>query len=276
MSVILSVSPFECRLWDLHDRNEHAITEETCRAEIQSFAKHGQRVPALGRLLAGDSEHKYELIYGARRLFVARHLNKPLLVEICDMSDRECIVAMDIENRQRADVSPYERGFSYLRWLRSGQFSSQEELAQTLRVSASQVSRLMKLAQLPAVIVDAFPEANAICEGWGLDLLSALDDPERRQRTINLARRLGQSWPRPPAREVYRQLLSAGVRGRRVRSGSHDEVVVDLTGAPLFRIRHQQRSVALMLPRDRVSGDVLEALRHSIREILVSSSRAAF
>jgi ParB-like chromosome segregation protein Spo0J len=67
-------------------------------------------VPALGRPLHGDLEFDVEIIYGARRLFVARHLNMPLQVELREMSDREALVAMDIENRLRTDISPYERG----------------------------------------------------------------------------------------------------------------------------------------------------------------------
>lgn len=75
---ILSVNPFRACMWSLHDRCDRHVNEETCRAEIESFATHGQLVPAPGRLLRDDPDHEVELIYGARRLFVARHLNRPL------------------------------------------------------------------------------------------------------------------------------------------------------------------------------------------------------
>src|ERR1700678_2391533 len=120
------VNPFRCRVWTLHDRIEEHITEESCRTEIDSFAVHGQVVPVLGRPVLGDPNFDVELIYGARRLFVARHLNQPLLVELCDLSDFEAIVAMDIENRQRSDISPYERGVAFATWLRTGHFASQQ------------------------------------------------------------------------------------------------------------------------------------------------------
>jgi hypothetical protein len=64
-------------MWELHDRLEAHINEDTCRAEIASFGAHGQFVAVLGRRLKGDASHDIELITGARRLFVARHLNKP-------------------------------------------------------------------------------------------------------------------------------------------------------------------------------------------------------
>jgi hypothetical protein len=84
MRSIVAVNPFRCRLWAFHDRLEEHVNAETCR------------------------------------LFVARHLNAQLLVEMRPMSDLEAIVAIDIENRQRVDVSPYERGLSFAQWLRAG------------------------------------------------------------------------------------------------------------------------------------------------------------
>ncbi len=165
---VVSVNPFRCRLWVLHDRLEEHVTEETCKAEIESFLSRGQLVPALGRALRGDPDYDVELIYGARRLFVARHVNKPLMVELQELTDHEAILAMHIENRQRLDISPYERGLSYVSWLRAGHFASQGELARALGISTSQVSRLCRLAGLPAVVVDAFRNPAEIREEWGL------------------------------------------------------------------------------------------------------------
>lgn len=267
-AVIMSVSPFRCRLWALHDRVEDYLTEDSCREEIQSFAKHGQLVPVLGRRLSGDPDHDVELIFGARRLFVARHLNLPLRVEIRGMTDREAIVAMDIENRQRKDISPYERGRSYARWLRDGHFKSQEDIAHALHISASQVSRLLKVARMPAVVLNAFKDPEQICEGWGLALSVALEDPERRDRTIRKARELSQATARLAPGEVYRQLLAASCRGRKPTRRQHDEVVLSCVGRPLFRIRHNHRSLMLLVPVESVPANTLLAIRSAVRSLL--------
>ena len=268
MQKIISVNPFRCRMWALHDRFEAHVTEESCRAEIDSFERHGQLVPALGRPLRGDPDYEVELIYGARRLFVARHINLPLLVELKEMSDRDAVIAMDIENRQRADISPYERGVSYAHWLSSGHFSSQDDIARALRVSSSRVSRLLRLARLPSVIVSAFTSPLDICETWGLDLIDALDDPHRRQHTVQKARAIGAISPRPPAREVYRALLAAAVHGRKPKARKLDEVVKDRNGTPLFRISRRSNSVALLLPVDKLSAQTMDKLRHAVADIL--------
>jgi ParB family chromosome partitioning protein len=78
MPEIISMNPYRCRMWDLHDRLDTHITEESCRHEIASVKAHGQSVPAIGRPLRADENHDVELITGARRLFIAQLLNRPL------------------------------------------------------------------------------------------------------------------------------------------------------------------------------------------------------
>lgn len=269
---ILQADPFRCRMWNYHDRLETHVTEASCHTEIESIKTHGQLVPVLGRPLDADPHHNVELIFGARRLFVARCLKVPLLVELKKVTDLEALIAMDAENRLRKDISPYERGLSYARWLRTGFFSSQEEVARHLKISASQVSRLLRMAQLPAVIVNAFASPLDLCEGWGLALTEALQDPVRRHLTLRTARLLGHQNPRLPARDVYQQLIGATVKGRRVKQSAHDEVVKDDTGAPMFRIRRLRNSVALVVPLARMSPGALERMRLAISGALRAES----
>lgn len=266
--VIVSVSPFKCRMWSLHDRAEEGITEESCREELLSFSRYGQLVPVLGRPLRNDPTHEIELIFGARRLFVARQLGIPLRVELRELSDRESIMAMDIENRQRHDVSAYERGTSYARWLREGHFGSQDEIASALQVSASQISRLLKIARLPPVVVNAFASPSHICEGWGLELAAALEDPQRRACALRAAREIARMPRRPPASEVCRRLLSSPALGRKPIARAHDEVILCEAGKPLFRIRYERAWIDLKLPVSRVSGQALQDIRAAVTSIL--------
>ena len=270
MTAVISVNPFRCQMWPLHDRLEGHITEKTCRAEIESIARHGQLVPVLGRALKDDPAHDIELIYGARRLFVARHLNKPLAVEVREMSDREALIAMDIENRQRLDISPYERGMSYASWLRSGHFKSQDEIVRALKISPSKVSRLLKLARLPSVVVDAFRSPAEICEGWGLDLMDALDDSQRRPAVLRKARELRALQPRRSCREVYRLLLTAPGLREKLKPGRRTEIIKDQHGKLLFRLRQQTGAVALVVPNSRLSAGALEQIQLSVTRILQS------
>jgi len=270
MASIISVDPFRCRMWDLHDRLEQNLDESNCRSEIDSISKHGQLIPALGRPLRDERNYEVELIYGARRLFIAQHLKRPLFVEVREISDAEAIIAMDIENRHRVDISPYERGRSYLKWLRGGFFKSQDELARSLHISSSQVSRLIKAATLPAVIMAAFKSPADICETWALELAAALTDADRHRTICAKARSIASATTRPSAREIYRQLLAAAAPGRKAKAKPRDEVVTDRNNRPLFRIRHQSSAVALILPIDKISAGTLEDVRSVVRGVLLS------
>ncbi|MGO8855486.1 MAG: ParB/RepB/Spo0J family partition protein [Steroidobacteraceae bacterium] len=272
MPSITMMNPFRCRMWEFHDRLEAHISETTCRAEIASFGAHGQFVPALGRSLKGNADHDVELITGARRLFVARHLNKPLAVELRTWPDKEALIAMDAENRLRKDISPYERAVSYARWLRSGLFQSQDDIARALKISPAQVSRVLKLAQLPTVIVEAFDNPTEIRENWGRTLLARLEDPRTRPALIETARSLIAKPERRPVKEVYRQLLAAAAKGRKIKPRHHDVVVRAESGTTLFRIRHQRDSVALLLPLESVAERTLRDISDAVAGILQAAS----
>ena len=261
---IVSVNPFRCRMWPLHDRSDEHITEQSCRQEINSFEKHGQLVPVLGRPVEKDPAYDIELIFGARRLFVARHLNVPLRVELRELSDREAFVSMDIENRQRQDISPYERGLGYARWLRDGYFSSQDDIASALGISAGQVSKLLKIARLPPVILNAFGSAIEIREGWGLEIAAALEDPQRRERMIRRAREIARAPVKHPPSEVCRQLLSASCSGRKPAAKPREEIILNDSGIPLFRVRYARTSVMLLLPTERVSARCLQQIVRAV------------
>jgi ParB family chromosome partitioning protein len=227
----------------------------------------------MGRRLSNDADFDVELIYGARRLFIARHLNMPLLVEERELTDAQAIVAMHSENRNRRDVSPYERGLSYMRWLRSGHFSSQEHISKALGVSPSQVSRMLRIAKLPSVIVGAFPSPLDICESWGLELIAAWDDPERRPHLSNRARALAGSGEQLPGRTVFRELMAASLPGRKLPRSQRDEVVKSAAGETLFRIKRNARAVALVVPLGSASPANLAFIRSSVAAILEGSSR---
>jgi ParB family chromosome partitioning protein len=273
MTETVSLNPFRCRMWSWHSRLEGSITLADCAAELDSVARHGQLIPVLGRVLHGDCEHDVELIYGARRLFVARHLNKPLLVELRALSDREALIAMDIENRQRRDISPYERGLSFARWLRAGHFHSQDELASALAISRPQVSRLLKFARLPSVVLGAFATATQILESWGVDLADALEDPCKRDLILQKARALAEVAHRPPAREVYRQLLAASSFPGPTDLGHREEVIRDSLGRTLFRIRRKQGKVTLLVPARDLSAPLLRTITAAIAGILDETER---
>lgn len=268
MNQVIRINPFRCRMWGYHDRIEDHLTEEACKLELKSFQDHGQLVPVLGRPLQGDPDHDVEVVCGARRLFVARTLNVPLQVDLRHISDREAFIAMDIENRHRKDLTPYERGISYKRLLRSGCFQSQDDMANALGVSSPQVSRLLKLAKLPAVISSAFASPLDIREGWGIDLYDSWQNPAKRRTISERARALAKTLPRPPSARVYEILMSSTARNSKRNIRMRDEVITASNGAPLFRIRYQRQAVAVLLPIKALSDASMAEIKSMLSSFL--------
>lgn len=269
---VIAVDPFRCRLWPLHARLSEGISAASCKTEIQSFIEHGQMMPVLGRPLHADPQHEIEIIYGARRWFAARLLKQPLQVELRELDDRQAIIAMDAENRLRLDLSPYERGLGLTRWLHSGHFQSQEEMARALQVSVTQISRLLKLARLPSIVVGAFGSGTQIRETWGLELMDALNDPARRQSLLRVARAISTRKPRPTPSQTFSKLLTAGMGAThyQARNASRPVVVKNAEGAPLFRVIRQSHSMTYQLPRERLSPQVLRNIEQAVARILTS------
>src|SRR5207302_3841507 len=63
-------------------------------------------------------------------------------------------------------------------------------------------------------------------------------------------------------------LLASSGKGRRPKASSHDEVVKDDSGRPLFRIRQLRTSIAVMLPVEHVPAQTLAAIRSTLSRLL--------
>src|ERR1700760_3896901 len=62
------VDPGRCRIWEGHNRDYAALSEDTCTDLIDSFRAEGkQKFAAIVRRVSGDPQHDLEVICGARR-----------------------------------------------------------------------------------------------------------------------------------------------------------------------------------------------------------------
>lgn len=265
------VNPSKCKVWALHVRSEDSINISSCASLIRSMHTHGQRLPVLARQRSSAEGTEFELIYGARRLFAAQHLGIELLVDVRDMDDRGAVVEMDIENRPREDISPYERGVNYSRWLRMGYFKNQAELAKELGLSEARVSRLLKYAELPTVVVAAFDSVRDLREEWAVKLANTCRDPKLRGDVMRRARERAASPRKTSPQCLYDSLLrGAGVSV--VKSRPRDEVIKSSTGKPLFRIAYRAKTLHVILPRMDIAPEALNEITRSITEVLDSAS----
>lgn len=257
------LSPSACIMWELHHRLGEEISLETCGQLIESIRANGQRLSVLGRPSSRKDGPAIELIYGARRLFAAKTLGISILVDVRPVDDRTALIEMDVENRLRTDITPYERGLSYRRWLANGIFKTQAELSKALAISEAQVSRLLCFAELPAVVVGAFQSPSAIREEWAVVLAKQCRDAERRSVILRRAREHARAPQPRPAPHVFASLTEDGGLSR--KPGDRDKVVKDATGAPLMRVAFRTDAVHFIIPRGRLSDDVVDMITERLR-----------
>ena len=169
--VLRWVDPASCVMWARHNRAYELLSEENCRDLIDSIRAQGQQeFPAIVRRLPAGQGAEYEVICGARRHFAISWLranNYPqfrYLIEVRDLTDEEAFRLADIENRDRADLSDYERARDYLSALDLYYGGKQKSMAARLEVSEAWLSRYLYLARLPSIIVEAWPQITEIKE----------------------------------------------------------------------------------------------------------------
>jgi ParB/RepB/Spo0J family partition protein len=261
-----SVNPARCRVWEMHNRLGEDFGSGSCQALLESIRAHGQKQPVLARRITPTDGYEFEVIYGARRLIVAQQLGIDLLLECRELDDQSALVEMDIENRVRQDISAYERGLSYRRWLNAGYFPNQLALAKALGISSPQVCRLLRYADLPAVVLAAFPSPHDIREEWAGRLAKYCRDPSKRQQILTRAR-AARSLPRTRSAQATYEALLASARATGGR-GVRDRVIKNSNGIPLFRLAFRSRTVHVVIPLERLGTDLLDVIAAQIARAL--------
>jgi ParB family chromosome partitioning protein len=217
---LLWVDPEDCVMWEGHNRAYGLLTAENCRDLIDSIRAQGrQEFPAIVRRREGQGEGpRYEVICGARRHFAISWLRANTypqfryLIELRDLTDEEAFRLADLENRDREDLSDYERARDYARALRLYYGGKQKAMAARLEVSEAWLSRYLNLAKLPEAVVAAFPSLRELRELHARRLRPALEAPEARARLMAEAGRLAaerKAGQGVPAGQVLARLLAA-------------------------------------------------------------------
>ena len=190
------IDPSECRMWERHNRDYGLLNEENCRDLIDGIRAQGQQeFPAIVRPI-DDPNFKYEVICGARRHFAVSWLRAnnytqfKYLIEARDISDEEAFRLADIENREREDISDYERAIDYADAIARYYGGKQKAMAERLEVSQPWLSRYLALAALPAQIVSAFPTIRDLKERHARDLKPLLSRPATATPVLALAEKI--------------------------------------------------------------------------------------
>ena len=196
---LLWVDPDRCRMWPRHNRRYDLLTETRCADLIEGFKAQGQQeFPAVVRRIQGDPAFDYEVICGARRHWTVAWLRAHnyrsfrFLIEVRDLSDEEAFRLGDIENRDRADISDYERAADYADAVGRYYQGRQKDMAARLEVSETWLSRYLALAKLPKAIIDAYADITEIKERHARDLKPLLGAADKKKAILDEAKAIAK------------------------------------------------------------------------------------
>lgn len=183
--------PKRVRLWDGHNRDYERLSENRCQDLIDSFKRVGkQEFPAIVR--KREKSDEYELICGARRHWTASYLGWELLVEVRELTDRQAFILQDIENRDREDVSDFERAQDYLTALPKYFENNQSRMAKFLEIDKSNFGKLLDLTKVPESIVSAYADIRELKAHHGSIIRQLLVDASAKRRVLDRAKELSE------------------------------------------------------------------------------------
>lgn len=280
-----SVDPATCRLWDGHNRDYAALSEEACADLIASLKGQGrQEVPAIVRRVSDDPKHRFEVICGARRHWSVSWLrahdypNFGFLVEPRELTDEEAFRLADLENRSRKDLSDYERAVDYRRAIDRYYDGNQQRMADRLQMTKSWMSRYLELARLPEAVIACFSSPHVIGISHAARLAPILGNSRSRTKVLAEAaaiaadRRDAGSDPKPAT--VVAKLVAAAAERTRPTKTKRDTILRDGDGAILVRVRREARGgVSFNVPGGRLGH--AEQLVEAISRYLVEHADVA-
>ncbi|MCQ8185471.1 ParB/RepB/Spo0J family partition protein [Parvularcula maris] len=261
------VDPSTCRMWDGHNRLYDLMTPDSVGDLIKSIKASGrQEMPAIVRPLTGE-KHQYEVICGARRHFAVSHLREKehrqdilYLVDIREISDEEAFRLSDLENREREDISDFERSRDYGRALEAYYEGNRSLMAERIGVDRTWLSRYLRIGELPQEVIRAYGDVREIGIRHAAELSSILgsdSEPALLMEAKKIAAELG-GGEKLTASQTLKRLKHAAIP----QPSREIESVFDPEGRVLATIERRSRSHVLTIPKARLANkdDVLKAI----------------
>jgi ParB family chromosome partitioning protein len=210
VSVTKKIDPdlIEATKWA--NRHEQSFASEEFKELVKEIRAAGGNVqPIKVRPIPGSEPQRYEIVFGHRRHRACLELGLQVLAMIEPIDDQRLFIEMDRENRERADLRPYEQGVMYARALDAGLFPSNRKMAETLGVDLGGIGKLLAIARLPAEVLSAFDSPLDIQFAWGTVIAAALQkDPDV---VLAKAQAFNNAQPKPKAIDIFKAMTQGEV-----------------------------------------------------------------
>lgn len=216
-------------------------------------------------LVRRKDDGRFELVFGHRRHRACLELGLPVLALVASQAidDLQLFAAMERENRERADLTPYEQGVHYKRALEAGLYPSRRRLAEALGVSHTWVANTLLVAELPESVTGCFRSPLEIQHRHAKAIAEALD--RDRKVVLRRAEKLRASAARPSAAAVA-SILTTGEDAKPVAESTVLKVGERVVGS----IRKaRDGSFAVQFPAGGLSAEGVDDALSALRSVLL-------
>lgn len=166
-------------------RDRRAENEQEFDDLLQAIRDNGQNSPVLVRphpTIPG----RYMVVFGHRRLKVAKTLGRKVRAIVKEMEDREHVLTLGQENSARANVPFIERALFAADLARLRYDEDNVTIVKALSIDRTTLSKMLSVATLPAEVLDAVGEAKSIGRDRWYELKLLMDKPANHTIVLDL------------------------------------------------------------------------------------------
>jgi ParB family transcriptional regulator, chromosome partitioning protein len=228
----------------------------------------GQLTPVLVR---PHGAGRYMIVYGHRRVRVARELGVPVRAVVKNLEDIAHVIAQGQENTARANLSFIEKALFGKKLLDMGQ--SKDTIKAALTIDDTLLSRMLSVAEtVPASVLDAIGAARTVGRDRWEDLKKLVQNPAKAEDAKAIVR--SEDFLQKEGADRFNFLLAelkAGRRRLQRKAGATSWVAEDRLVAA--DIRNTGKSFSLSL-RSKHAGEFGEYISSNL-ERLYAAFKAA-
>lgn len=159
--------------------------DEAFQELLSAIRERGQDTPVLVRPHP-DASGRYMIVFGHRRLRVAKELGRPVRAIVKALADIDHIIAQGQENAARANLTFIERVLFAERLEALGY--GRETIQSALSVDYQTLSKMLTIPKaIPAEIIEAIGPAKGVGRDRWLDFRKLIERPKNAQTALDIA-----------------------------------------------------------------------------------------
>lgn len=262
----LAIDPAQCRMWDRHNRAYELLSAENCAGLIESIRSQGQRLPAIVRpITPPEGDVRFEVVAGARRHFAVTYLRAEghqteyLVQPVKDLSDEEAFRLADAENRDREDISDFERARDYADALHAYYGGEATKMADAIGMPARQLQRYVAMTKLPDSVVSKIVDPRELNRNQADKMLAAI----RRMKPEAVEAAMPEVPA--PAKAILAAIQSAQEGGPKKKAAPEVHRLTSSAGALLGTVEVGRNGFTFKLPRQKTAD--LDAILEDLRAV---------